>query len=141
ARYSAHSHLRETPGESGLQHVPSIDFTALARSSDGFSRGLTLDKATQGKELSSFFGQTHCKLGTFIYLARHRNCSAVRLDDGFDQAQAEAKAALGTALVTAEQARPDFVLLMGRNTDTGIPESDHRLIRFAADRYSDVAAF
>src|SRR5205823_6745368 len=76
----------------------------------------------------------------FRSLVRHAGnggFSSMGFDDGFDEAQAKAEPALGTAFVAAIEARPDFVLLLSRNADPGVFEADYSFIAFGAngDRY------
>ena len=51
---------------------------------------------------------------------RDRHAAAVRLDDGLDQAEAEAEAAFGAALVAAVEPVPDARQLVGGNADAGV---------------------
>src|SRR5205809_3323690 len=55
----------------------------------------------------------------------------MRLDNRFDQAQAEAETPLRTALVPAIKPGPNFVLLFKRNTDARIAENRDGFVRFA----------
>src|SRR3954469_9937042 len=48
-----------------------------------------------------------------------RHGAAVRFDDGFDQAEAEAEPALGSAQVATEEPFPDTRQLGWKDTDTG----------------------
>jgi hypothetical protein len=56
----------------------------------------------------------------------------VGFDDGFDEAQAEAEAALGTAAVAAEKALPNARDFFRRNAHAGIGDFDHGPAGFAA---------
>src|SRR5436190_12306813 len=77
--------------------------------------------------VGTVLGQRHRKLRSFSDFARDCDFSVVRLDDGFHQAQAQAQAALGTALVATIEPRPDLVLLVRRDADASVPEDDHNL--------------
>ena len=62
--------------------------------------------------------------------------SAVRLDDGLDEAEAEAEAALGAAGVAAEQPIPDARQLVGRNAEAGVADAQDGAAALAADSTS-----
>src|SRR4026207_1091140 len=65
-------------------------------------------------------GDGHRELRSFPGPALHTDMALVRLDDGFDEAQAEAKAPLRAALVAAVKARPNPVLLLLGDADAGV---------------------
>src|SRR5206468_1196125 len=69
--------------------------------------------------------QSHRKLRPLVDLAGDGDFAAVSFDDGFDQTETQAQPALGTALVPTIKARPDFVLLFGRNANAGVTEGDY----------------
>ena len=58
-------------------------------------------------------------------LAFDRHAAAVGFDDRFDEAEAEAKAALGAADVPAKQPIPDPRQLVGRNARTGVANREN----------------
>src|ERR1035437_3733646 len=74
-------------------------------------RGLALLRKSDGE------------LGTVVDLAGDGGFAAVGFDDGFDQAQPEAQAALGPAFVAPVEAGPDLVLLLDGDADAGVPEA------------------
>src|SRR5205814_1505969 len=80
-------------------------------------------------------------LRALLDLAQHADFSAVSLDDRLDQAEAQAQATLRTALVSAIQTGPDFVLLLMRNADAGVAENRNCFVVFALDFYGDAASF
>src|ERR1051326_6823044 len=68
--------------------------------------------------------QPHDKLRALVRLAVDFDGAAVSFDDGFDQAQTEAEAALGSAFVAAVEPGPDFILLFGRNSYATVAEGN-----------------
>ena len=76
---------------------------------------------------SNSFRQSHCELRPFVHFAGQSHFAAVGFDHGFDQTQSQAQAPLRTAFVAAIEARPDFVLPLGRDADAAIAENDNRL--------------
>src|ERR687887_884876 len=65
---------------------------------------------------------------------------AMRLDDGLDETEAEAEAALGAAAVTAKQALPDPWQLVGGDTGTGITNGQKGGSAITSDFYLHAAA-
>src|SRR5882672_8243879 len=78
------------------------------------------------------FRQSHDELRAFIRLTRNRDLAAVRFHHGFDQAQAEAEAALRTALVATIEARPNLFVFLRGDAHAGVAEERHGLTRFIA---------
>jgi hypothetical protein len=64
------------------------------------------------------------ELGALAGLARHFDAAMVGFDEGFDEAEAQTQAALGTALVAAIEAVPNLALFIGRKSHAGVAESD-----------------
>ena len=64
-------------------------------------------------------------------LAFDADSPAVRLDDGLDEAEAQAEAAFGPALVAAEQPFPDPGLLVGGNAHPGVADAQDGAAAFA----------
>src|SRR6185312_16717255 len=66
--------------------------------------------------------QSNGKIGTSLRLACDGHLSVVSFHNGFDETQAEAKAAFGATLITAIKTGPDFILFAGRNADARVAE-------------------
>src|SRR5262249_59169356 len=84
--------------------------------------------------------QVDCKDRSTAGLALDRNRSAVRLDDGLHEAQAEPEAALGAAGAAAEQTIPDARQLIGGDAAAGVADVKSRAIAGAIDTDLDAAA-
>src|SRR5436190_6107381 len=61
-------------------------------------------------------------------------------DNGFDQTEAKAKTALGTALVAAIKAGPNLVLLLRRDADAIVAEFCEGVSWLGPDRNADTTA-
>ena len=66
------------------------------------------------------FRQAHREIGTFSNFTGHGSMAVVGFNDGFDEAQAEAEAALGTAFIAPIEARPDLSLFLSGNADARV---------------------
>src|SRR5205085_3104960 len=74
-------------------------------------------------------------------LALDRDGAAVRLDDRFHQAQAEAEAAFGTASIAAKQPNPDSRQFGWSDADAGVGHLQQGPRAVGDDRHADVAAW
>src|ERR1019366_10544201 len=77
--------------------------------------------------------QRRSKSRAFPRLAEDAHRAAVRLDDGFDETQAEAEAARGAAGITAKEPIPDPRQLVGGDSGTCVAHAQERAIAVSRD--------
>jgi hypothetical protein len=80
----------------------------------------------------STVGNEDRELGALVGLADDLDAALVGVDDGADEAEAEAETALGTAFVAAIEAVPDAVLFRDRNAHAVVAEADYEVSVFGA---------
>ena len=81
-------------------------------------------------EVRGIHGDCKCRAAADLTVDAHG--SAMCLDDGLDEAQAEPEAAFRAAAVSAEESIPDARLLIGGNAHAGVADPQDGAIALAA---------
>src|SRR5947207_13746775 len=82
-------------------------------------------------------GKPHSEFGALADFARDSDFTPMGFDNSFDQTEAKAKSALGTALAAPIKAGPNLVLLLRRDADAIVAEFCHGVAWLGADRNAD----
>src|SRR5688572_9477855 len=91
-------------------------------------------------KLSASARKRHLEARPAARLAADTDRTAMRLDDGLDKAQAQAKAPFSAARIAAKQAVPDVRYFVGRDAGSRVTDAEKRPIPVPVDFDEHMAA-